>query len=568
MDDTARWEFPTTLTTGLCDDNDIFAIGSASSNGNTHLAPVNNFYKYTLSEIIIESTEFGGERDIEYLGFFYDHYVPMTDKTNCTIYFQPTTLSSFTSSDNVVRVDSTAVLVYSGPLNCSQGWNYFALDTAYHYDGMNNLMIVVDDNSGDYNNSSYVFKIDSCTDNKTLYYYSDSYNPDVTNITSSYSGTKGVATWRPVMQFVTCLPPYCHEPEITGATQNYHSATVTWTGDGIDYEVNVKESAAADWSATDIAVTGNSHTFTGLLPLTNYLFRVRQNCTVDSLGYSEWVVGTFVTDSMPCFPPDSINAMVVANSYATLDWTVTGYENAWDIHVWYGSFDSIYRVTTHPATVDGLTAGLTYNVAIHSLCSADQIEGGWSDTVQFTTATCPDVSGLNVDEVTTNSVTLSWDIDSMAEKWSIEYGLTGFTQGQGTSAISNSNNYVVNGLIDGTTYDFYVKAVCGIDWSSENWASATATTGSEGIATPSHSNINTSIHPNPTSRSTTISITGVNGKVRIAVVDMNGRIIATETLECSSDCEKTMEVDKLAQGAYFVRITADNANIVRKLIVR
>ena len=29
-----------------------------------------------------------------------------------------------------------------------------------------------------------------------------------------------------------------------------------------------------------------------------------------------------------------------------------------------------------------------------------------------------------------------------------------------------------------------------------------------------------------------------------------------------------MEVDKLAQGAYFVRITADDVNMVRKLIVR
>ena len=63
-------------------------------------------------------------------------------------------------------------------------------------------------------------------------------------------------------------------------------------------------------------------------------------------------------------------------------------------------------------------------------------------------------------------------------------------------------------------------------------------------------------------------MTGVNGMVRIAVVDMNGRTVATETLECSADCEKTMEVDKLAQGAYFVRITADNTNMVRKLIVR
>ena len=76
------------------------------------------------------------------------------------------------------------------------------------------------------------------------------------------------------------------------------------------------------------------------------------------------------------------------------------------------------------------------------------------------------------------------------------------------------------------------------------------------------------IYPNPTSSSATISVTGVNGKVRIAVVDMNGREVRSETLECTNDCEKTMDVENLAQGAYFVRITGENVNMVRKLVVR
>ncbi|MBR3436029.1 MAG: T9SS type A sorting domain-containing protein, partial [Bacteroidales bacterium] len=76
------------------------------------------------------------------------------------------------------------------------------------------------------------------------------------------------------------------------------------------------------------------------------------------------------------------------------------------------------------------------------------------------------------------------------------------------------------------------------------------------------------IYPNPTSSSTTISVSGVNGKVRIAVIDMNGRTVAAETLECSNDCTKSMDVEKLAQGAYFVRITGDEVNMVKKLVVR
>ena len=49
---------------------------------------------------------------------------------------------------------------------------------------------------------------------------------------------------------------------------------------------------------------------------------------------------------------------------------------------------------------------------------------------------------------------------------------------------------------------------------------------------------------------------------------MNGRTVASETIDCSSDCEKTLDVDNLSQGAYFVRITGENVNMIRKLIVK
>ena len=663
-DDTARWEFPTTLTTGLCDDNEIFAIGSASSSGAAYYAPVNNFYKYTLSEVIVDSTEIGVERDIDYIGYFYDHYVPMTDKTNCTIYLQPTTLNAFASSDDVVPLDSaTAVRVYTGPLNCTQGWNYFAFDTTYHYNGTGNLMVIVDDNSGDYNSSSCVFKTEPCTDNKTLYYYSDTYNPDAATVSSSYSGTKAVAMWRPVMQFVVCLPPFCHQPVVTNIAQTYNTATVSWTADGRAFEVGIRETSDTGWTSPSMAITDTFYTFTGLRAATSYTLRVRQDCNTDSLGFSEWTEASFVTDSMPCLTPDSLTATAVTNTTATLDWNANGIEDMWDIHVWYGSFDSIYRTAIRPATVGGLTTGLTFNASIRALCGSNLTEGDWSDTVQFATTVCPDVTGLTASDVTTNSVTLNWNANPMAQSWTIEYGPTGFTQGSGTTVPCNTNTYVVTGLLDGMTFDFHVKAVCGDDWNSENWANISATTQTAEVPcdaptqvtadvnvnnvnlswTPGEGNIsfeieyghhgfshgsglvatttttgyaltglsyntqydiyvralcdqNTysdwssvttfttgnvgidtqlsifnfqfSITPNPATSSTTVSVSGVNGKVRISVVDMNGRTVASETLECNDDCVKTMDVDKLAQGTYFVRITSSNANMVKKLIVR
>ena len=181
--DTGHWSRPVALSTSMCDNSQVFAIGSSASSGTSYNYPVNNYWYYSLTETIIDSAELNGPMDIEYIGYYYEYSSPSTVKTNCTIYFQPTTKTVFTNDFDMVALNpSTSARVYTGPLNCTQGWNYFRLDTAYHYDGTGNLLVIVDDNSGDYDGSSYVFKSQPCTGYKTIHFYSDDINPDVTNL--------------------------------------------------------------------------------------------------------------------------------------------------------------------------------------------------------------------------------------------------------------------------------------------------------------------------------------------------------------------------------------------------
>ncbi|MBP5327073.1 MAG: T9SS type A sorting domain-containing protein [Bacteroidales bacterium] len=39
-------------------------------------------------------------------------------------------------------------------------------------------------------------------------------------------------------------------------------------------------------------------------------------------------------------------------------------------------------------------------------------------------------------------------------------------------------------------------------------------------------------------------------------------------MECEGGCTKSIEVSGLAQGAYFVRVSGDSLNMVKKLIVK
>lgn len=82
------------------------------------------------------------------------------------------------------------------------------------------------------------------------------------------------------------------------------------------------------------------------------------------------------------------------------------------------------------------------------------------------------------------------------------------------------------------------------------------------------SNMALSLYPNPTSSSATISLAGIKGKVTIIIVDMSGRKVVSETVDCAGDCQKTVNVSNLAQGAYFVRIESEGFNSVKKLVVK
>ena len=654
-----RFDFLTDMCEGQ---QTALSYNSSMTEGTSTYAPMGySFYNYGYIQTLVDSAELAGiTAPITHMAFNPVNGNQGDYYTNMDIYLANVPESDLSggfilpdSTHQFVQVTFLADLSYT-----DGGWFTFELDSTFTWDGHSNLLVAVNRRHGSYQ-SGASFNVHNTTTLRTRYLYQDgsAYSP-----TNPTGGTSGTIYCVGDLRFIACgAAPVCQTPNITSVTNDYHSATVTWDGSGTSYEANIKETTASGWPAPDITVSGNSHTFNGLMPSTSYTFRVRQDCNADSLGYSEWIEGTFTTDSLPCLAPDSLHAIDVTNATATLDWTVLGNETNWDIHVWTpGGIDSIYRVSTRPATVGGFIAGLTYNASIRALCGVDLMEGEWSDTVTFATAICPNVANVSAGNVTDNSALITWDLDDMAESWIVEYGYAGFDQGSGTIVPCTSNSFNATGLECETSYDFYVRAVCGTDWTSENWARVsfttdycaepcdapfgvtatvnlnnvdvswtpgegntafeveygsrgfshgsgttvnatephatltgldyntqydlyvralcgadnysgwspvtTFTTGTEGISTAD--GVSCTIFPNPATSSTTISVGGVNGKVKIEVVDMNGRTVASETLECSSDCTKTIEVSSLAQGAYFVRISGEQVNMVRKLIVK
>ena len=93
------------------------------------------------------------------------------------------------------------------------------------------------------------------------------------------------------------------------------------------------------------------------------------------------------------------------------------------------------------------------------------------DNVMVNFATnCAKPTNLAVQNVTDNSVTLSWTENGSATSWDIEYGPAGFQHGSvdATMVTANTNPFTLSNL-DPNAYDFYVRSDCGSEvsyWSN------------------------------------------------------------------------------------------------------
>lgn len=71
------------------------------------------------------------------------------------------------------------------------------------------------------------------------------------------------------------------------------------------------------------------------------------------------------------------------------------------------------------------------------------------------------------DFVNGTNINLNWVAGGEEESWEIQYGISGFTVGNGTSIFSESTNLTIANLISTNSYQFYVRSNC-----SENEVSA------------------------------------------------------------------------------------------------
>ena len=146
-------------------------IGTGSSESSN--LPIYPYYNYGYSQQIYMSYEFDGSHTIYNISYYCTS--TSTFARPVKIYMGHTSASVFSTGNDWIPA-SQLTLVYDGLLEVSNmdNWLLIPLDTPFEYNGTDNLVLAVDDNSGEWYSTNTIFKCSDLNKNRTIHVYSDS----------------------------------------------------------------------------------------------------------------------------------------------------------------------------------------------------------------------------------------------------------------------------------------------------------------------------------------------------------------------------------------------------------
>jgi len=195
--DTATYWVSNRMGSGV----DSITVGTGSIL-NSHL-PIEAYFGYTYSQTIYKATYLNNKdgyiRSISYKYNGSNGFGP----DNIKIYLGTTTNTSFASDTSWIPLSNLS-LAYDGTITTPSGggWVELVMTIPFYYNGVDNLIIALDENTPGYHSSTDEFEGSNMdSDFKSIYFYNDSNNPNPASPpTSGY--TKGISATSPNIQIV------------------------------------------------------------------------------------------------------------------------------------------------------------------------------------------------------------------------------------------------------------------------------------------------------------------------------------------------------------------------------
>ena len=461
-----------------CDEKRMVGEGSE----NSQYLPTYSYYKNVVSEQIYTPAEIGGATTISSVAF----YNTGSSKTRTVdLYVLHTRKASFTSNTDWVNV-SPSDLVFSGEVEfAADEWTTLPFNEVFDYNGTDNLLLVMDDNTGSYSSGMSCLAFSGASD-QAIYVYRD---PSDINPYAMGSESGNRASVKNQLQLGVCYQddpcPALEDITVELVGNGTEQAIVRWDNSGDDYmgSSDVILSTSPISSFTDVVPSfanapADSILLSGLSPETTYYVYVRANCNADGAneGISDWA-GTSFTTLATCPGVVDLSGELTDANALRVSWTTAYAEQALSFAYVYSTdqmddteLSAAQKQYVNNATsfeLSGLEYDRDYYIYVASVC--DDETSAWSQIVVKTDATCAPVRNLTISRLQHNLVVLTWNKSLYGSESSWEAGILGEEE---NAVVVNSTDSLVSAMLIGlnpaTTYTAYVRALCDGGQSSSN----------------------------------------------------------------------------------------------------
>lgn len=522
-----------------CDTYTGEPIGEIGDTTDGNKFPIATFNSNSLSQQIFLAEDMGEEaRQITGIAFQINHSGTTSRERSLRIYLSHTTDTAFAIPSNWLPVASSDI-VFLG--TCAFGnqtdgdWIMIPFDSAFHYNGSDNLLVsVADHSSSSLYANQFVFYTHQTNANRSAHFNTASPTP-------AWIGSypDGYSTYRSNIKFMTCGEFECMPPA-TILTEDImaDAATLRWPSptDASEYLYQYKKATETDWSELAIA-TSNTVTLNTLSPNTAYQFKVMTvcaahedsssfattsfttSCATITIPYVEdfdrqnngsmpscWAIPETGSSATVTISRTAPNSGVYSSPYSSLSigGTGTGYKlavlpsldhsvstsllemrfNARFSAVSQNQYLIVGMLSSPTALasfepIDTLYAQTALEWANYSI-SLEDYEGtatyialAWSNSGTASVwiddiaidyySNCGYNSEIEISDITETSVTISWQAETGASQWLIEYGDAYFTPGTGMYTSINGTSTELTDLAANKLYDAYIYSLCGND---------------------------------------------------------------------------------------------------------
>ncbi|UHO38776.1 fibronectin type III domain-containing protein [Chryseobacterium capnotolerans] len=471
------------MVMGLSIQAQTITIGTGTS---TQKYPLGASWGFERSASIYTAAEIGTTGSILSLGW------NSTSASNIgmpvKIYIKPVGTTTTLTAQNWNTLTTGATLLYSGNVGLiPTGWYTIPLQLPYTYNGVDNLMVLVETNYGGTGSFSTGAKLThSNVPSGHMYIEKDTTPP------TTQTGT--VTANRPNIQMTFGTPPACLSMPPGGTlstgTISATNADINWTAyipapaQGYDIYYNTTNVPPVAGSTPNLTVPAGTTTanINPLAPLTTYYVWVRAKCSATE--QSEWSTSlVFATPATcPAMPTTgTITTGTITATTAVISWTSFGYTPAEGYDIYYNTTGAAPNGNTPPiknvpsgltTTLDPLLPDTTYYVWVRARCSStDQSTWNIIPKSFVTPPTCvpvPIASGAttagSIVSMTSNSAVVSWPASPSAPAggYEVYYSTTNTPPAAGAPAgiIVPGTTANLPQLVAGTTYYWWVRALC------------------------------------------------------------------------------------------------------------